>query len=392
MSTASESADLSAGYRPGSSFFFRSPTRTLLTQGVWADLSVRPDEPDTVRAALGAATGPTRPRPIAVGAIPFRAEDPARLSIPASVRWSSPVVPGTADNPDMTPRVAVQQVPDPAEYERAVEKALARLAEGGLGKVVLARTLHLAADQVDVAQLLRNLTAGDPHGRVFAVAVPGEDGLCTMLGASPELLVSRFGRDVVSHPLAGSAARSPDPVEDRRRASALLESAKDRAEHAFVVDAVAAALLPYCDRLLVPAQPALVQTATMWHLGTRVTGTLADPETTALTLAAALHPTPAVCGTPVNAARELIAELEPFPRGYYGGAVGWCDAAGDGEWAVTIRCAEVSGNRARLFAGAGIVPGSQPAAELAETTAKFRTLLRALGLDDLDLDLDGTER
>lgn len=390
MSTApgvtADAAGLLADYRPGSSFFFSSPERTVLAQGTWADVPPAPYAPRTLpgraAAAMEAAAGSGHDAPMIAGALPFRPDAPARLFVPAAAQHAE----GTgfaherASGP--VPSVTVRPVPPPEEYERAVEKALARLAETDLDKVVLARALHLTANgRVDAARLLRNLAAGDPHGHVYAVTVPGHPCCRTLLGASPELLVSRYGRDVASHPLAGSAARSLDPVEDELRAEALLESAKDLHEHAFVVDAVAEGLRPFCATLDVPDGPELVRTATMWHLGTRVTGRLADPDVTALDLAAALHPTPAVCGTPTGAARDVIAELEPFDRGFYGGAVGWCDASGDGEWAVTIRCAEVQGRALRLFAGAGIVPGSVPAAELAETSAKFRTLLRAMGLE-----------
>jgi isochorismate synthase len=126
-----------------------------------------------------------------------------------------------------------------------------------------------------------------------------------------------------------------------------------------------------------------VTTPAIWHLRTPITGELADPDVTALDLAAALHPTPAICGTPTEAARELVQELEPFDRDYYAGAAGWVDAAGDGEWAVAIRCAEIASTSMRLYAGGGIVPASDPRAELDETTAKFRTLLTAMGLADL---------
>jgi len=185
---------------------------------------------------------------------------------------------------------------------------------------------------------------------------------------------------VVANPLAGSVPRSPDPAEDRRRADALLVSAKDRWEHSVVVDAVRQSLEPLCATLTVPSEPSLVQTNSMWHLSTVVTGTVADPSVSALRLATALHPTPAVCGTPTDAARAAIAEYEAFDRGFYTGMVGWSDTRGDGEWVVTIRCAVTDGRNLRLYAGAGVVAESDPEAELAETSAKFRTLLDGLGL------------
>jgi isochorismate synthase len=146
-----------------------------------------------------------------------------------------------------------------------------------------------------------------------------------------------------------------------------------------VVASVRAALAPFCTRITVPERPTLLRTAGMWHLSTTVTGELADPDTTALDLACALHPTPAVCGTHTEVARSVIAESEPFDRGPYTGMVGWQDADGDGEWVVTIRCAEAEGRRLRLFAGAGVVAASTPDAETAETAAKFRTFLDAMG-------------
>jgi isochorismate synthase len=182
--------------------------------------------------------------------------------------------------------------------------------------------------------------------------------------------------------LAGSAARAADPDEDRRRGEALLASAKDRHEHALVVTDVAARLAPLVEDLEVPEEPSLVATPTLWHLSTALRGRVGDPDVSALHLAQALHPTPAVCGVPRAAAHAAITEIEPFDRGFYTGAVGWTDARGDGEWVMALRCGEVAGDRVRLWAGAGIVPASCPADELAETAVKLRTLLDALGLDE----------
>ncbi|WP_165495170.1 isochorismate synthase [Actinomadura roseirufa] len=377
----SDPARLLAQYRAGTSFYFSSPPRVLLTLGRRADIAAM-GVPAALPAAVAGALDAAPPGSVVVGALPFRWDLPPRLHVPAKAQWAVPLRPPRRVAAALASEAVVRAVPEPEEYERAVREALTRLARrDGLGKVVLARVLEVTlARRVDSTRLLRNLAARDSHGHVFAAPLDGR----TLMGASPELLVSRRGRRVTSRPLAGSAARSADPFEDRRRAARLLESAKDLAEHAFVVRAVRDALRPYCDRLTVPARPSLVGTATMWHLGTHVTGRLCDPPASALALAVALHPTPAVCGTPAAAARDVIAELEPFERGYYGGAVGWCDAEGDGDWAVAIRCAEVGDRSLRLFAGAGIVPGSDPAAELAETAAKFQTMLRALGLDDLD--------
>jgi isochorismate synthase len=187
---------------------------------------------------------------------------------------------------------------------------------------------------------------------------------------------------VASNPLAGSARRRKDADADRRAAASLFGSEKDRREHATVVEWIADRLAPHCRRLRVPREPSLVSTQTMWHLGTRIEGELRDPTEPSLRLVADLHPTPAVCGLPGDLARTVIAELEPFDRGFFAGAVGWCDARGDGRWLLTLRCAELSGSTARLYAGAGIVPGSRPTQEAAETSAKFAAMLRAFGIDE----------
>jgi isochorismate synthase len=281
---------------------------------------------------------------------------------------------------------SVVRRPEPAAYERGVARALELIGSGALSKVVLARSVEVTAPHpVGVPELLARLVGADPTAHAFAVDVtaPGDPATRTLVGASPELLVSRYGDRVTAIPLAGSAPRTADEAENRRRTTALLASVKDRHEHALVVDRVAEVLGRFCAAVEAPDDPGIVGTAAMWHLGSRVTGRLADPAVSALALAEALHPTPAVCGVPVAAARAAIADLEPVDRGYYSGLVGWTDLTGDGEWVVTIRSAEVCASTVRMFAGAGIVDGSQPAAELAETSAKFRTLLAAIGMEDL---------
>jgi len=136
-----------------------------------------------------------------------------------------------------------------------------------------------------------------------------------------------------------------------------------------------------CTQLHVPERPSLTRTDTLWHLSTRIEGRLREPSISALQLACLLHPTPAVCGFPTEPARQLIAVLEPFERGFYSGMVGWCDAAGNGEWVIALRCGEIRGCLARLFAGAGIVETSTPQSEWREIQTKFGTMLRALGMD-----------
>ncbi|MEU5048763.1 isochorismate synthase DhbC [Streptomyces sp. NPDC021096] len=371
-------------FEPGRARFFASPTRTLLAHGTRAEVP-HGDAPLARRVAdtLDAQLLAGNPAPLVVGVVPFDHTAPAALAVPEAVRWAPPL----AEDPLIAlpaaePAAAdwdIRPVPEPAGYGDAVAEAVRRMKRGDFSKVVLARTLELRSSRdLDLPGLLQRLARRDPSGYTFALpSGPGR----TLLGASPELLVSRRGGRLVANPLAGSTPRSADLAEDVRRAAALLESAKDLHEHAVVVDAVREALAPYCRTLDVPARPTLVRTATMWHLSTTVTGEPADPAVSALELACALHPTPAVCGTPTATAREVIGELEPFDRGAYTGMVGWGDAGGDGEWVVTIRCAEAEERTLRLFAGAGVVEQSSPEAETAETGAKFQTFLQAVGVD-----------
>ncbi|MFF3019090.1 isochorismate synthase [Streptomyces sp. NPDC057939] len=376
-------------YRPGQRFL-ATPTRTLLAEGVHAEV---PDDgrplPERVRSAVARAAGSGHVRPLVMGSIPFAPDAPAALVVPQSVSEGPPLVAdpliALPPEPASGARWTVTPVPAPEAYGKGVEDAVRRMRAGEFDKVVLARSLELASDApLDLPAMLQRLARRDPGAYNFAL--PTGDGR-TLVGASPELLVSRRGERLVANPLAGSTPRSADLAEDVSRAAALLRSAKDLHEHAVVVDAMRRALAPYTTDLVVPERPTLIRTATMWHLSTTITATVARPDLTALELAAALHPTPAVCGTPTDVARRVIGETEQFDRGFFTGMVGWQDAAGDGEWIVTIRCAEAEeaggpggGGRLRLYAGAGIVADSRPEEETAETAAKFRTFLQAVGV------------
>ena len=265
----------------------------------------------------------------------------------------------------------VTAVPDPNAYVAAVAEARRRIRAGSLEKVVLARMLIAQSEhEFDRRALLARLRAAEPGAFTFAAG--------GFIGASPELLVARAGDTMRARPLAGTIARRSDPAADDAAARSLMASEKDRAEHRLVVDAVRAALQPVTTSLTIDETPHTLATSKVWHLATDVVGTVRD-ELDALSLASLLHPTPAVCGTPRAAARAAIKELEQIERALYAGAVGWMDARGDGEWAVALRCAEMQGRIALLFAGAGIVADSDPEAELAETGAKFRSMLEALG-------------
>ncbi len=254
----------------------------------------------------------------------------------------------------------------------AVRAALEAIRRGRLDKVVLARQVMVEARTAfDPRTISRRLAASYPQCFTFCFG--------QMVGASPELLVRRQASSVRSIVLAGSAPRSETPAEDARLGRELLASHKNRWEHDLAVHTVRAALGRVCRPLEVDHEPTLALLANVQHLSTEVRGRLRRP-LSALELAGRMHPTAAVCGTPTREALSLIRTLEGAGRGAYAGPVGWVDARGDGEWALALRCAEISGPRARLFAGAGIVRESDPEAELEETRLKLKPILSALDL------------
>jgi menaquinone-specific isochorismate synthase len=251
----------------------------------------------------------------------------------------------------------------------AVAEAVERIEARELEKVVLARDVLVWSEQpFDVPVLLRRLARRFPGCFTFSC-----DG---MIGATPELLVARQGDDVRSVVLAGTIARGDGRAEDERLAAGLMTSEKDLAEHRFAVDSVTEPLAGICSDLKVEG-PLLLRLANAQHISTRVSGRLEQDET-ALDLAGLLHPTAAVCGTPRARALDTIRALEGIDRGRYSGPVGWVDSVGDGEWGIALRCGRFDGRRGRLFAGSGIVAGSEPEAELEETRVKLRAMMSAL--------------
>lgn len=326
-------------------------------------------------------------RPIALGVVPFEQGTPCSLVIPQVVvgkaadgrRWVT-----TID--DASPVLAVGARPEPRAQEftvsplTPVERYLAAVAtardavrDGSLTKAVIAREVLVSSPEpIDVHAVLLRLKA--TFGSSYRYSIDG------FIGASPELLVAVAGNTVRSHPLAGTTPRTGDPDTDRRAAAELLASEKNQIEHRVVIDMIHDTLLPWCSYLDWQPEPGIVSVANVQHLATAMEGHLSDPRPNVLELVTALAPTPALGGFPKAEALALIAEAEGFTRGRYGGAVGWVDSAGDGTWAVSIRCAELSSDRrsARLVAGGGIVADSEPLAELAETQAKLQAMLSAI--------------
>lgn len=256
------------------------------------------------------------------------------------------------------------------EWMGVVADALARIETGEVDKVVLARDVEAVAEApVDVRWLLRQLAARYQECWTFSV-----DGL---VGATPEMLVRLRDGVATSRVLAGTFWPSGDAAKDLRQVDVLARSIKDIEEHGYGLRSVAEALEQHCSAIEVPAAPFVLELPNVIHLASDVRGIVSDGSSS-LELIASLHPSAAVCGTPTPVAREIIREIEGLDRGRYAGPVGWLDASGDGEWGIALRCGEVDGSRVRLFAGCGIVSGSDPARELAETNAKLVPMRDAL--------------
>ena len=376
--------------------------------------------------------------PVAVGALPYDPTRPGHLTIPRLVvalhhgaAWVTVVRPSQArsssrraaarefdhelaplrDEPltgDLPDRFELVATLPHADWKKLVSRAVDEMESGALSKVVLARQVEVTANRPFVLhETLARLASLYPSCAVFHV-----DGF---LGASPETLLRRTGSEIESHPLAGTVARSGDPATDEALVAALMSSTKDRREHQLVVDEIVATLRPLCASLEVPDAPSVMPLRNVSHLGTAIRGqllprgagsgsglgfgdgaggdghagngpapgpqhqaALAQALPTSLEIAALLQPTPAVGGLPVDAALRWQRENEGFDRGCYAGPVGWVDSRGDGEWVLGLRSASVSGRRATLYAGNGIVAGSDPDAELGETQLKLQALLAAL--------------
>ena len=330
--------------------------------------------------------------PVAFGALPFVPGSGATLVVPEVVagraedgtRWLTELLPdearggGPGDVALVGPRHAGRQ---PQQYSVTSQMSpeawcdlvlrATKVMATAFDKVVLARQVDVTTDvALDHQVVLERLRATYPGCHLV--------GISGFVAASPELLVSVTGDVVRSHPMAGTAPRGGDPATDQRLAASLLASAKDRQEHQVTIDMVHDTLLGWCSYVDYEAEPSVVAVANVQHLATLVEGRLSRPTPSVLELVAALHPTPAVAGWPREDAVRWIGEHEGIERGRYAGTCGWVDAVGNGTWAVSVRCAEIAGTHARVFAGNGIVPDSDPPTELAETRAKLGALLSAL--------------
>ncbi|HEX5592489.1 MAG TPA: isochorismate synthase [Solirubrobacterales bacterium] len=277
-------------------------------------------------------------------------------------------------DPHPTAHAEIRSARPPREFEAAVEGATSRIATGEFSKVVLAREVIVSAGAAhDPAAVFGAMREQFPACFCFCCGTPE----AAFIGASPELLVRRAGASVSTVALAGSTRRSSDPAVDDHLGEQLLRSDKDRREQRIVAERIVRALRPHAVWVEAAAEPEIVKVANIQHLATPVIAQLAEPHS-AIEMAGLLHPTPAVGGEPWPAAATAIADLEGMDRGWYAAPVGWMDATEDGEFCVALRSALLRDREAHLFAGVGVVAGSDPAAELAETEVKLGALLPLL--------------
>jgi menaquinone-specific isochorismate synthase len=396
------------------STLYSSESLTLVGHGEALGLALPHGLADDAGAAVQAALGAIEVddavhRPgtgaLAMGALPYDRAAAGRLVVPsllygadAEGAWVT-VVDHDPDVPDVCSAewvathfahpgseaaaveldaITLRADPGPRGHVDAVARAVRAIAAGTLDKVVLARCLTVSLPAVpDPGVVARRLHRQEPSCTAFIQ--PAAHG--HFVGASPELLVSRRGDEVVSHPLAGTVGLDGAAASDAEASGRLLRSAKDHEEHQLVVDQIAAVLSARCSELAVPSEPTLVPLRSIAHLGTRIVGRLAhdaDGPPSVLTLVAALHPTAAVGGLPDADAEAFILATEVVPRDCWAGPVGWVDRAGDGDWVIGIRSALLGPRSVRLWGGGGIVADSDPKSELDETTLKLRPVLEAI--------------
>ena len=330
----------------------------------------------------GSATGP-----ILFTSFSFSPDEESVLVIPkvivgmnSGISWISWIgaesQPELLDEPDTVTNPTLTWSEDELASEHwitHVAQAVAKIHSGDIEKVVLARDLTAtSANSIDERFALRNLSSAYPSTWVFSVA--------GLIGATPELLLRLKRGMVTSRVLAGTISKSGDDARDLALAGSLARSSKDLEEHEYAVRSVADALEPFCSSTNIPETPFVLHLANVMHLATDVTGALIESKSNidVFTLLNQLHPSAAVCGTPTDKAAKVISEIETMSRGRYAGPVGWIDARGDGELGIALRCGQISENTIRLYAGCGIVAGSDPEKELAESEAKFSAMKSAL--------------
>ena len=312
--------------------------------------------------------------PILIGAIPFDTSKPSSLNIYREYTQQETNIKQPLKQPLEIKNK--KQLVEYAYFDQAIQHALEQFSQEKLSKIVLSQAADFELlNQHTADDLAFHLAAQNPTA--YSFVVPVDQGRY-LLGASPELLMAKHQDTVCSNPLAGSRPRSTDLKTNITHENELKTSKKDLHEHQIVVDCILKNLQPLCTSLQYSKTPEILTTPTMLHLSSMFKGQVKDTRSNALSLALALHPTPAICGAPTKLAKDFILKHEGYDREYYAGLVGWMDAQGNGEWVVTIRCGLLDGTNIRLYAGAGIVEGSEAMLEWNETEAKMQTMLKAL--------------
>jgi menaquinone-specific isochorismate synthase len=349
----------------------RGPERFARAQRWWARFCADAHIDDEVMAP---GTGP-----VAFASFAFDADDESIITVPGTIvgqregkAWVTTITPSHPQPLTSASKgPLVEPPPTSKTYELLVADAVRDINAGLFDKVVLARSVTLSGD-IQLLPTLRRLT--DRYSDCWTFSVHG------LIGATPELLVRRTGEQVMSRVLAGTVPRSPDDTESGQLASDMVASEKAREEHAYAVMSVAQALGTHCTDLDVPTEPSVLRLANVQHLATDVHAMLVD-DTSVVAIAGALHPTAAVCGTPTERAMQYILLREGLNRGRYAGPVGWFDANGDGEFGIALRCGQVHPDNSGidLYAGCGIVAGSDPRSEFEESETKLAAMRWALG-------------
>jgi len=325
--------------------------------------------------------------PILFTSFSFSPEDASVLVIPEVVvglrngkSWITWIGEGAQPSlPQTTPNFAPNSMNWRSEFDfddqwkARVSQAISRIQSGEVEKVVLAREIEVTTDSaIDSRKILKNLAIEYPSTWNFAIA--------DLVGATPELLMRLSHGMITSRVLAGTISKTGNDEKDLALAASLARSSKDLEEHEYAVRSVADAIAPFCKSTNVPESPFVLHLANVMHLATDVTGALVETlnKVDSFSVLEKLHPSAAVCGTPTDKANALINEIEGLARGRYAGPIGWVDASGDGELGIALRCGQIQENTIRLYAGCGIVAGSNPERELAESQAKFAPMKSAL--------------
>ncbi|MFY0517553.1 isochorismate synthase [Lysinibacillus sp. UGB7] len=360
---------------------FKTPEKLLLCKVGHKRLTIEYKDPSKFKEEIRGLQKQYNNQMI-IGAIPFDGRSKATIIVPKKLAYyhKSDFIDDLqiASQPLTVEHSKV--MPDRQQFNAMVSNAIHCINDKQFKKVVLARTLNFHLEtEPQISSWLKNLIYKNKQGYIFSI---GMDDFQNLIGASPELLVKKEGNSVTINPLAGSRKQTFNKVKDTDLEKELLNSEKDLHEHKIVVDYMCETLRPYLSDMEFNDKPAILYTDTMIHLSTVIKGKVKNDTMDALDLAQLLHPTPAICGAPQKQSLDFIQKTEPFNRGFYTGIVGYMDSKGDGEWVITIRCAEINNKDITLFAGAGIVNSSEQDSEYNEISAKFTTMLDAMGITE----------